>query len=81
MINKTEGIRKMKRITMNLASGLTFALTFTRIRKITVQINERIPPAPSFHQAKISPANPKNQKINVIICKMLNVSRSILPFL
>jgi hypothetical protein len=79
MINKTAGIRKMKRINVKLASGLTFALTITRIRKMTVQINEKIPPAPSFHQAKISPANPKNQKPNVMICKMLNVSG--LPFL
>lgn len=69
----------MKRIAEKLASGFTFALTFTRIRKITVQIKEDIPPVPSFHQAKIRPARPKNQKINVMICKMLNVS--ILPFL
>ena len=79
MINRRDGIRKMKRTEEKLAPGITFALILTRIRKMTVQINEKIPPAPSFHQAKISPANPKNQKINVMICKKLNVSN--FPFL
>jgi hypothetical protein len=69
----------MKRTNEKLASGLTFALTFTRIRNMTVEINEKKPPVPSFHHARIRPANPKNQKINVMICKLLNDSSDILP--
>jgi hypothetical protein len=68
---------KAKKTKLYLDSGL--GLVATRMLTIIKQNNEIIPPIPSFHKARRSPARANPQIIKVIIKKGLNELEPGLP--